>query len=67
VAEVLAESDQEARVLFRRIGLPPSFPPYIGSQEYLQAQHGLSVEGILKSVTDLLAKKRKPVVYTDNV
>ena len=65
VAEVLAEADQE-KVPFKRIGLPPSFSPHIGSQEYLQKQHGLSEEGILKSVADLLAKKSKSIIFTEN-
>jgi transketolase len=65
VAEVLAEADQQ-KVPFKRIGLPPSFSPYIGSQEYLRTQHGLSEQGILKSVTDLLAKKRRSAVLTEN-
>ena len=65
VAEVLAEADQKTNVLFKRIGLPSSFSPYIGTQEYLQAQHGLSQEGIFKSAVELLTKKRNPVVHGD--
>jgi transketolase len=65
VAEVLAEADQKAKVPFKRIGLPSFFSPYIGSQEYLQTQHGLSQEGIFKSAVELLTKKRKSVVDGD--
>jgi transketolase len=65
VAEVLAESSQE-RVPFKRVGIPPVFSPYIGSQEYLQKQHGLTEEGISSSVADLLAKKTKAEILTDH-
>jgi len=53
VAEVLAESDGP-KVAFRRIGIPPSFSPHIGSQEYLQECHGLTDEGIAKTVATTL-------------
>ena len=41
VAETLAENGQ-SHVIFKRLGLPSSFSPHIGSQEYLRDQHGLS-------------------------
>jgi transketolase len=53
VAEVLAENNS-SRVLFRRIGLPPVFSPHIGTQEYMQRQHGLDPESIVESVLKLL-------------
>jgi len=53
VAEVLAES-QEARVPFRRIGLPSAFSPHIGTQEYMQQQHGLDTESVVRSLLELL-------------
>ena len=53
VAEILAESDGP-KVAFRRIGIPPAFSPYIGSQEYLQECHGLTDEGIAKTVATTL-------------
>ncbi len=53
VAEVLAEAEQ-AKVAFKRIGLPSGFSPHIGSQEYLQEQHGLTAEAISKCVAGVL-------------
>jgi len=53
VAEVLAES-QETRVPFRRIGLPSAFSPHIGTQEYMQQQHGLDTESVVQSLLELL-------------
>lgn len=45
VAEVLAEND-EARVPFKRIGLPSSFTTVVGSQEFLRDRLGLSAAAI---------------------
>lgn len=53
VAEVLAESG-ELHVPFRRVGLPPMFSSRVGNQEFLRAASGLSEEGILKSLKQLL-------------
>lgn len=53
VAEVLAEAEQ-AKVAFKRIGLPSGFSPHIGSQEYLQERHGLTAEAISKCVAGVL-------------
>jgi len=53
VAEVLAESE-EGRVPFRRIGLPSAFSPHIGTQEYMQQQHGLDAESIVRCLSELL-------------
>lgn len=53
VAEVLAEADIP-RVPFKRIGVPPAFSPHIGSQEYMQEQHGLTPEAIAKTVENIL-------------
>ena len=55
VAEVLAEAD-EVRVPFRRIGLPPSFSPHIGTQEYMQEQHGLDVDSLVRNLEGFLEK-----------
>ena len=49
VAEVLAES--ATRVPFRRFGLPDAYVSVAGSQEFLLARYGLSVDAILASVT----------------
>ena len=53
VAETLAENN-ESQVRFKRLGLPSSFSPHVGSQEYLREQHGLSDTGIERSVRRLL-------------
>jgi len=53
VAEVLAENNT-ADVLFHRIGLPPVFSPHIGTQDYMQKQHGLDPDSIVESVLKLL-------------
>jgi len=53
VAEVLAEADG-TKVQFKRIGVPSGFSPHIGSQEYLQERHGLTGEGIAKTVAQTL-------------
>lgn len=55
VAEVLAETDG-MKIAFKRIGLPCSFSPYVGSQEYLRAQHGLTEEDILNCIKSLIRK-----------
>ncbi|HEV2397949.1 MAG TPA: transketolase C-terminal domain-containing protein [Candidatus Sulfotelmatobacter sp.] len=57
VAEVLAENDS-SHVLFHRIGLPPNFSPYLGTQDYMQRLHGLDVDSIVESVLKLLSNKR---------
>jgi len=53
VAEVLAEADIP-KVPFKRIGVPPGFSPYIGSQEYMQECHGLTPEAIVKTVENTI-------------
>jgi transketolase len=57
IAETLAESS-DARVRFRRLGLPPEFTSKVGSQEYLKAVYSLSVEGILASLEPLLTQAK---------
>lgn len=54
VAEVLAELDGP-RPRFRRLGLPSAFAPAVGSQSWLEAQHGLDEAGVLRAVESLLA------------
>lgn len=53
VAEVLAEADIP-KIPFKRIGVPPTFSPYIGSQEYMQECHGLTPEAIAKTVENTI-------------
>ena len=54
VAEVLAELDGP-QVRFRRLGLPSAFAPQVGSQAWLEAQHGLDQAGVLRAAQALLA------------
>ena len=58
VAEVLADAG-ELKTPVKRLGLPPDFSPHVGSQEYQLMAHGLSHDGIIKSlkpVLDLLGR-----------
>lgn len=54
VAEVLAE-ESGLGVRFKRIGLPSAFAPRVGCQHYLEEQHGLTEEPVLRAVAELLA------------
>jgi transketolase len=54
VAEVLAERPGP-RVPFRRIGLASAFSERVGSQQWLERQHGLDETGVLAQVEALLA------------
>jgi transketolase len=56
VAELLAES-HDVRTRFRRIGVPSRFSPRVGSQEYLLAENGLSVDAIRATVGELLGRR----------
>lgn len=53
LAEVLAEAGP-LKVKFRRMGLPSAFSPHIGSQEYLLAQHGLTVDSVVETAESML-------------
>lgn len=48
VAEVLAESPHQARLL--RLGLPNLYSPLVGSQKYLRQQYGIDGAGIADSI-----------------
>lgn len=52
VAELLAESG--IRVRFRRVGLPSAFSPAVGSQAWLERQHGLDEPAITSAALELL-------------
>jgi len=62
VAEVLAELPARnandgkpgSRVRFRRIGVPSAFSERVGSQKWLEQQHGLDEAGVLAQVEALL-------------
>lgn len=54
VAEVLSESGEPA-IPFKRLGIGISFTSEVGSQEFLRERHGLSVEGVLRSIESLVA------------
>jgi transketolase len=53
VAERLAETDG-THARFRRIGVPAQFSPRIGSQEYMLAENGIDVDGIRRTLGELL-------------
>lgn len=55
VAEVLAEAPVKVR--FQRIGLPSAFAPRVGSQAYLEEQHGLTEEPVLRAVERVLERR----------
>jgi len=59
VAEVLAE-EPGLQVRFQRIGLPSAFAPRVGSQQYLEEQHGLTEEPVLR-VAERLLKGSHPL------
>ncbi len=54
VAEVLAELPGRS-VPFRRIGVPSAFSERVGSQKWLEQQHGLDEAGVLAQVEALLS------------
>jgi len=58
VAETLAEWDGP-KVPFRRIGLPSAFSPHIGTQEYMQAQHGLDEASVTATLEAFLNERRR--------
>lgn len=57
VSEVLAERDYP-QIAFRRMGINDAFCSQVGSQEYLQKIHSLSVENIVEIVESLKGVKR---------
>lgn len=54
VAEVLAES-ADLRAPLQRIAIPSTFSSVAGTQQFLRARVGLSVEGIIAAIRPLLA------------
>jgi transketolase len=52
VAEVLVESGN-SHITCKRIGIKDEFCQQVGSQEYLQAIYGLSVDSIIEVVRSL--------------
>jgi transketolase len=56
VAEVLAEAG--AGSPFKRLGLPSSFSPHIGGQEFLLERHGLTVGAIVPVIRQLLERPK---------
>lgn len=63
VAEILAESGQS--VSFKRFGLPSSFSSVVGTQEYLRAKHGLSVEALTEAVCTQLESRHTVAAAQD--
>ena len=63
VAELLAEAG-EGPIVFKRFGLTSEFSSVVGTQEYLRAQHGLSVESLAAAIRSKLEKNRILAVTT---
>jgi transketolase len=63
VAEFLAETS-EGSIVFKRFGLPSAFSSVTGTQEYLRAQHGLSVESLAAAIRSTLEKNHTFTVTT---
>ncbi len=57
VAEVLSESGLPG-VSFKRLGLPSTFIKQVGDQDYLRKVHGLSEDGILTTLQQILETAR---------
>jgi len=57
VAEILAEN-RESLITFKRLGLSTDCSSPIGTQEYLRAHHGLSVESLAATIRTTLEKDR---------
>lgn len=57
VAELLAEAG-EGPFTFRRFGLPSAFSSFVGTQEYLRAQYGLTAEALASAIASILEKDR---------
>lgn len=55
VAEVLCDAGL-LNVGLLRLGLPPRFTDRVGDQAYLRAVHGLSVEGVVTAVGDVMER-----------
>jgi transketolase len=55
VAEVIAEYGKP-RVVFRRLGVPPCFSSYVGSQEYLRDRFRLSTAKVLATIRACMAR-----------
>ncbi len=53
VAECLLEADERPRY-FKRLGLSDTFSSLVGDQDYLRAQYGLDVAGIVQTVLSTL-------------
>ena len=58
VAECLAERS-DVRPVFKRLGLPSAFSPYVGSQQYLLEKHGLSAEAVAAAIREIVGRPRR--------
>lgn len=56
VAELLAETPG-LKVLFKRLGMSAVFSPYIGTQEYMLAEHGLNEGSVIRTVLATVESK----------
>lgn len=55
VAEILSETG--SRALFLRFGSPDKFSKFVGSQEFMREQNGLSADFIANKIKNLLVKR----------
>ena len=56
VAEILAESDLNTPLRFRRIGLPDVFPDDYGSQASLMEKYAITTENLITTIKQLLTR-----------
>lgn len=63
VAEILAEASTGFTV-FKRFGLPSTFSCVVGTQEYIRAKYGLSVESLAGAIRSTLENSRTLTVTT---
>ena len=56
VGDVILESGNERKVLFRKFGFPDMFAPVTGSREYLNAYYGLDAECVAEQIWDMLSE-----------
>jgi transketolase len=54
VAEILVETNFRSAKRFKRIGIPDMFPDKYGSQNSLMAGFGITAEGVVASILELL-------------
>ena len=54
VAEVLAETELDGKVKFKRFGLTDVFAPCTGTREYLLKQYGIGQDDLVEKIETLI-------------